>query len=83
MADLPGVLEEELHRRRGVPALGITPWQLRGIRERVKDGAIDALEGDRDVHSKDAQMTELEREVERTSKALREVFLTFPWVAGR
>jgi hypothetical protein len=63
-----GCFEEERHRRRGVPALGDHPWQLRGIRGRVKSGATDALARGPRRPRKDAQVSELEREVERTSR---------------
>ena len=52
---------------------GITPWQLRAIRERAKDGATEAFTKGPGRPRKDPVVTGLEREVERTSKALKEL----------
>jgi len=62
---------------------GITPWQLRAIRERVKDGATDALAKGPGRPRKDVQVTELEREVERTSKALKELAIENTLLRGK
>jgi len=62
---------------------GITPWQLRAIRERVKDGATDALAKGPGRPRKDAQVSELEREVERTSRALKELAIENTLLRGK
>jgi len=62
---------------------GITPWQLRAIRERVKDGATDALAKGPGRPRKDAQVMELEREVERTSRALKELAIENTLLRGK
>lgn len=62
---------------------GITPWQLRAIRERVKDGATEALARGPGRPRRDPQITELEREVERTSKALKELAIENTLLRGK
>ena len=62
---------------------GITPWQLRAIRERVKDGATDALAKGRGRPRKDTAVANLEREVERTSKALKELAIENTLLRGK
>jgi transposase-like protein len=52
---------------------GITPWQLRAIRERAKEGATTAFGRGPGRKAKDSQVLELEAEVERTSRALKEL----------
>ncbi|MBA3728512.1 MAG: hypothetical protein H0W94_04830 [Actinobacteria bacterium] len=52
---------------------GITPWQLRAIRDRVKDGATEALAKGPGRPRKDLKVADLEREVERTSRGLKEL----------
>ncbi|MBI4259043.1 MAG: transposase [Actinobacteria bacterium] len=63
-----GATDAEVCRR-----WGITPWQLRAIRDRVKHGAKDALARGPGRPRRDREITELEHEVERTSKALKEL----------
>jgi transposase-like protein len=62
---------------------GITPWQLRGIRERVKDGATDALARGPGRPRKDAQVTDLERDLDRTSRALKELAIENTLLRGK
>lgn len=62
---------------------GITPWQLRAIRERVKSGATDALARGPGRPRKDAQVTELERDLDRTSRALKELAIENTLLRGK
>jgi transposase-like protein len=62
---------------------GITPWQLRAIRERVKEGAKDALSRGPGRPRRDPQITELKVEVERTSKALKELAIENTLLRGK
>lgn len=62
---------------------GITPWQLRAIRERVKDGATDALAKGPGRPRKDAKVVELEHDLERTSKALKELAIENTLLRGK
>jgi hypothetical protein len=85
-AEVAGVLggvAQERHRRRGVPAVGITPWQLRAIREWVKEGAKDALTRGPGRPRRDPELTELEHEVDRTSKALKELAIENTLLRGK
>jgi transposase-like protein len=52
---------------------GIAPHQLRVIRERVKDGAFDAFKKGPGRPKRDPEVVELEQELQRTNKALREL----------
>jgi transposase-like protein len=60
--------DAEVCRRRG-----IAPHQLRVIRERVKDGAFDAFKKGPGRPKRDPEVVELEQELQRTNKALREL----------
>lgn len=62
---------------------GITPWQLRAIRERVKDGATEALAKGPGRPRKDRAVAELEREVERTGRALKELAIENTLLRGK
>jgi transposase-like protein len=62
---------------------GITPWQLRAIRERVKNGAKDALARGSGRSRRDPEVTELEQEVERTSRALKELAIENTLLRGK
>ena len=62
---------------------GITPWQLRAIRERVKEGATDALARGPGRPRRDPEITELEHEVDRTSKALKELAIENTLLRGK
>ncbi len=77
-----GVLEEEPHRRRGMPALGITPgsWGDPRARQGGRHRSFGIGPG---RPRKDAQMTELERGGGADLQGPKEVVLTFPWVARR
>ncbi|MQB02307.1 MAG: transposase [Actinobacteria bacterium] len=52
---------------------GIAPHQLRVIRERAKDGAFDAFKKGPGRPKRDPEVVELEQELQRTNKALREL----------
>jgi len=56
-----------------VPAVGDHPWRLRAIRERVKQGATDALAKGPGRPRRDPERAALERDLELTSKALKEL----------
>ncbi len=62
---------------------GITPWQLRAIRERVKDGAREALARGPGRPGRDAAKTELEADLERTNRALRELAIENTLLRGK
>ncbi len=62
---------------------GITPWQLRAIRERAKDGAKEAFSRGPGRPRRDPEITELEAEVERTSKALKELAIENTLLRGK
>ncbi len=62
---------------------GITPWQLRGIRERVRHGATEALARGPGRPRKDAEVADLEAEVERTSRALKELAIENTLLRGK
>jgi transposase-like protein len=62
---------------------GITPWQLRAIRDRVKDGAKEALAKGPGRPRKDVHVAELEHDLERTSKALKELAIENTLLRGK
>ena len=62
---------------------GITPWQLRAIRERAREGAKDAFARGPGRPRKDHEVTELEVEVERTSRALKELAIENTLLRGK
>ena len=62
---------------------GITPWQLRGIRDRVKDGATEALGKGPGRPRKDAHTASLEHDLERTSRALKELAIENTLLRGK
>lgn len=62
---------------------GITPWQLRAIRERAKDGAVAAFGRGPGRPGKDPEIAELRTEVERTSKALKELAIENTLLRGK
>ena len=61
----------------------ITPFQLRAIRERVKAGATEALQRGPGRPRKDAEKVELESDLERTNKALRELAIENTLLRGK
>lgn len=52
---------------------GITPWQLRAIRDRAKEASIGAFSKGPGRSKRDPELTELASELERTSAALKEL----------
>lgn len=62
---------------------GITPWQLRAIRERAKDAALGAFARGPGRPRKDAEVAELEADLERTSKALQELAIENTLLRGK
>ena len=62
---------------------GITTWQLRAIRERVKDGAKEAFARGRGRPRKDQDVVKLEADLERTNKALRELAIENTLLRGK
>ena len=62
---------------------GITPWQLRGIRDRVKDGALGALARGPGRPRRDPEVASLEHELDRTSKALHELAIENTLLRGK
>jgi transposase-like protein len=62
---------------------GITPWQLRAIRERAKDGAKEAFGKGPGRPRKDPVMAELEHDLARTSRALKELAIENTLLRGK
>ncbi len=62
---------------------GITPWQLRAIRDRAKEASVGAFARGAGRPRKDRAVTELEAEVERTSKALKELAIENTLLRGK
>jgi transposase-like protein len=62
---------------------GITPWQLRAIRERAKDASVAALGRGPGRAAKDPEIAELRSEVERTSRALKELAIENTLLRGK
>jgi transposase-like protein len=62
---------------------GITPWQLRAIRERAKDGATQAFAKGPGRPRRDPVVADLEHDLERTSKALKELAIENTLLRGK
>lgn len=62
---------------------GIAPHQLRVIRERAKDGAFDAFKKRPGRPKRDRETVELEQELHRTNKALRELAIENTLLRGK
>ncbi|HEX9377461.1 MAG TPA: transposase [Actinomycetota bacterium] len=62
---------------------GITPWQLRAIRDRARDASTEAFARGPGRPRKDAHVAELEAEVERTSRALKELAIENTLLRGK
>ena len=77
-ASRKGASDAEVCRR-----WGITPWQLRAIRERVREGALGALAKGPGRPRKDPEVAELERDLERTSRALKELAIENTLLRGK
>ncbi|MGH2675754.1 MAG: transposase [Acidimicrobiia bacterium] len=77
-ASRKGTTDAEVCRR-----WGITPSQLRVIRERVRAGAAEALSRGPGRSRKDPKVVELEAEVERTERALKELAIENTLLRGK
>ncbi len=62
---------------------GITPWQLRAIRERAKEGATAAFGRGPGRPGKNPEVSELESELDRTSRALKELAIENTLLRGK
>ena len=62
---------------------GITPWQLKGIRERAKEASTAAFRRGPGRSSKNQEVQALEHELERTSKALKELAIENTLLRGK
>jgi transposase-like protein len=62
---------------------GITPWQLRAIRDRVKQGATEALAKGPGRPRRDPDRAALEHDLERTSRALKELAIENTLLRGK
>jgi transposase-like protein len=62
---------------------GITRWQLRAIRERAQDASAAAFGREAGRAAKDPEIVELRTEVERTSRALKELAIENTLLRGR
>ena len=62
---------------------GIQPHQLRVIRERAKDGSLDAFKKGPGRPKRDPNVVELEQELHRTNKALRELAIENTLLRGK
>ena len=62
---------------------GITPWQLRAIRERARAGSLDAFSKGPGRPGKDPELAELKTELERTGKALKELAIENTLLRGK
>ena len=62
---------------------GITPWQLRAIRERAKDASIGAFAKGPGRGKRDPELTELATDLERTSAALKELAIENTLLRGK
>lgn len=77
-ASRKGTTDAEVCRR-----WGITPSQLRVIRERAREGATEALARRPGRPGKDPKVAELEAELERTSRALKELAIENTLLRGK
>jgi len=62
---------------------GIQPHQLRVIRERAKDASLDAYKKGPGRPKRDSDVVELEQELSRTNKALRELAIENTLLRGK
>lgn len=62
---------------------GIEPYQLRRIRERVKAAGLEALARGPGRARKDPKLNELEQDLERTNRALRELAIENTLLRGK
>ena len=83
VADLLGSVAKEHHRRRGLPALGHPTPPARVIRERAKDASVDAIKKGPGRPKRDPNVVEMEQELQRTNKALRELAIENTLLRGK
>lgn len=62
---------------------GIQPHQLRVIRERAKNASVDAFKKGPGRPRRDPNLVELEQELHRTNKALRELAIENTLLRGK
>ncbi len=62
---------------------GIQPHQLRVIRERAKDASLDAFKKGPGRPKRDPNVVEMEQELHRTNKALRELAIENTLLRGK
>ncbi len=62
---------------------GIQPYQLRVIRERAKDASLDAYKRGPGRPKRDPNLIELEQELYRSNKALRELAIENTLLRGK
>lgn len=77
-ASRKGASDAEVCRR-----WGITPWQLRAIRDRAKEASVEAFARGPGRPRKDPEVASLEHELERTSKALHELAIENTLLRGK
>lgn len=62
---------------------GIAPWDLRRFREQVRKAALLALSRSQGRPAKDAQVAELEADLARTERALKELAIENTLLRGK
>lgn len=62
---------------------GITIWQLKAIRERVKDGSMQALKKGPGRSATDPEVVQLRGELERSNEALKELAIENTLLRGK
>ena len=62
---------------------GITTWQLKAIRAKVKDGSLQALRQGPGRKKADQQVTQLRQELERSNEALKELAIENTLLRGK
>ncbi|MGH2812710.1 MAG: hypothetical protein ACRDI1_08380 [Actinomycetota bacterium] len=62
---------------------GITVWQLKAIRERIKDGSLAALKKGPGRTATDPEIVQLRGELERSNEALKELAIENTLLRGK
>lgn len=62
---------------------GITSWQLKAIRQRVKDSSLTALKKGPSRPAKDPEIARLAGEIERSNEALKELAIENTLLRGK
>jgi transposase-like protein len=62
---------------------GITPWQLKGIRERAKNGSLEAFRKGPGRRKADPEVAQLRQELERSNEALKELAIENTLLRGK